>query len=112
MKLIKVHKLELFGLQCYIGTSCERREAPLIPLKDVRIVPGPARPIHLYFLVDPSPGRGRGQPPGIARVDGRARDISGFPGSPLFDQAKKIGLAVRRLAQRSLHSCIECVEKP
>ena len=24
-------------------------------------MPGPARPIHLYFLVDPSPGRGRGQ---------------------------------------------------
>jgi hypothetical protein len=37
-------------------------------------VPGPARPIHLYFLVDPSPGRSRGQPPGIARVDGRAKE--------------------------------------
>jgi len=43
-------------------------------LKDARIVPGPARPIHLYFLVDPSPGRSRGQPPGIARVDGRAKE--------------------------------------
>ena len=37
-------------------------------------MPGPARPIHLYFLVDPSPGPDRGQPPGIARVDGRAKE--------------------------------------
>ena len=43
-------------------------------MKDARIVPGPARPIHLYFLVDPSPGPDRGQPPGIARVDGRAKE--------------------------------------
>jgi len=28
MKLIE-DKLELFGLQCYIATTCERREAPL-----------------------------------------------------------------------------------
>jgi hypothetical protein len=37
-------------------------------------VPGPARAIHLHFLVDPSPGRSRGQPPGIAHVDGRAEE--------------------------------------
>ena len=37
-------------------------------------MPCPARPIHLYFLVDPSPGPDRGQPPGIARVDGRAKE--------------------------------------
>ena len=37
-------------------------------MKDARIVPGPARAIHLHFLVDPSPGRSRGQPPGIAHV--------------------------------------------
>ena len=37
-------------------------------------MPGPAPPIHLYFPIDPSPGRGRGQPPGIARIDGRGED--------------------------------------
>ena len=37
-------------------------------------MPGPTRAIHLHFLVDPSPGRSRGQPPGIAHVDGRAEE--------------------------------------
>ena len=37
-------------------------------------MPGPARAIHLHFLVDPSPGRSRGQPPGLAYVDGRAEE--------------------------------------
>ena len=35
-------------------------------------MPGPARAIQLHFLVEPSPDRSRGQPPGIAHVDGRA----------------------------------------
>jgi hypothetical protein len=42
------------------------------PGLDARIVPGPARAIHLHFLVDPSPGRSRGPAPGIVHVDGRA----------------------------------------
>ena len=37
-------------------------------------MPCPARAIHLHFLVDPSPGRSRGQPPGLAYVDGRAEE--------------------------------------
>ena len=36
-------------------------------------MPGPARAMHLHFLVDPSLGRSRGQRRGIARVDGRAK---------------------------------------
>jgi hypothetical protein len=43
-------------------------------LKDARIVPGPARAIHLHCMVDASPGRSRGQRRGIARVDGRAKE--------------------------------------
>ena len=41
-------------------------------MKDARIVPDPARAIQLHFLIDPSPDRSRGQPPGIGDVDGRA----------------------------------------
>jgi hypothetical protein len=36
-------------------------------------VPGKARPIHLYSLVDPSPGRTRGQRRGLLRIDMRTK---------------------------------------
>jgi len=36
-------------------------------------VPGKARPVYLYSLVDPSPGRSKGQRRGLLRVDARTK---------------------------------------